>query len=144
MKTLFLPFGTVALALIVTSLTAPLVEAAPRYTQSAQQCVTRRDYPAGDYKDPGSFATSHAPYPFSRFYNTCNVTISLLITTENYGNNGPGSTGPRAFMVKTWADGAPKDAHTYACVYPGEPVKSGSTFVNPPSYEDGGYQCLVP
>lgn len=120
------------------------VNAAPRYTQYAQQCVRPQNLPAGYYKTPGTFAQSYAPYPFTRFYNTCNVTISLMLTTDGYGNNGPGAPGPGAFMVMNWPDGTPKDVHSYACVWPGRPVKTGSTFVNPPSYHDAGYQCLVP
>lgn len=129
--------GFVVGLVIVTGSIAPStrVLAAQRYTQPAQQCVHRQDLPAG---------TNNVPNPFSRFYNTCNLTITLMITTDGYGNNGPGSPMPGAFMVMGWTDGVPKSTHTFACVYPGEPVKPGSTFVNPPSYEDTSYECLVP
>ena len=120
------------------------VDAAQKYTQYANQCVNRKEYSAGYYSTPGTLAKSYAPYPFSRFYNTCGTTISLLLTTDGHGNNGPGAPGPGGFMVMGWPDGSPKDVHTFVCVYPGEPVKPGSTFVNLPSYQDSSYQCLVP
>jgi hypothetical protein len=124
-------------ALIVAELLAPpgTAFAAQKYTQYAQQCVNRQDYPVG---------TNHSPNAFTRFYNKCNFTISLMLTTNNQGNNGPGAPGSGAFMVMGWPDNAPKDVHYFACVYPGEPVKPGSTFVNPPSYGNASYQCLVP
>ncbi len=46
-------------------------------------------------------------------------------------------------MVMGWPDNVPKDVRYYACVYPGEPVKSGSTFLNPPSYGSSSYECLI-
>lgn len=136
-----------ALALLIgAELMTPssIVNAAQRYTQYANQCVSRKEYPAGKYNTPGTLAQSDAPYPFSRFYNTCNTTISLLLTTDGHGNNGPGAPGPGEFMVMAWPDGSPKAVHVFACVYPGEPTKPGSTFVNTPSYQDSNYQCLVP
>jgi hypothetical protein len=137
MKSLFAIIGIATFALILAGLMGPTkaVDAAQKYTQYAQQCVSRQDYPAG---------TNNVANAFSRFYNTCNTTITLMITTNGYGNNGPGAPGGGAFMVMGWPDNVPKDTHTYACVYPGEPVKPGSTFVNPPSYGDAGYQCLIP
>lgn len=135
MKGFFAGFAPV-LALS-TGLLVPVSKAAAqqRYTQPAQQCVQRRDYAAG---------TNGVPYPFSRFYNTCNVAITLLITTPENGNNGPGATGPGTFMVMNWTDGTPKPTQTFACVWAGEPVTPGSTFVNPTSYGASSFQCLVP
>lgn len=137
MKSLLTFAGFAAAALIFATVFAPSkrVLAARRYTQPANQCVSRQDYPAG---------TNNVEYPFSRFYNTCNVAITLMITTNGYANNGPGAPGPGGFMVMAWADGQPQGTHTFACVYPGEPVKPGSTFVNPPSYNDSSYECFVP
>jgi hypothetical protein len=137
MKNLFAFAGTATVALFVAGLAASpkTAHAAERYTQYANQCVQRRDYPAG---------TNNYPNAFSRFYNTCNVTITLMLTTEQNGNNGPGATGPGAFMVMTWPDDTPKDVRYYGCVYPGEPVKPRSNFVNPPSYGTSSYQCFVP
>lgn len=125
------------LALCVAALVASpkSAQAAPRYTQFANQCVQRRDFPAG---------TNNYPNAFTRFYNTCNTAITLMLTTQGYGNNGPGAPGPGVFMVMAWPDDVPKDVHYFACVYPGEPVKPGSNFVNPPSFENSSYQCFVP
>lgn len=131
----FAASGIFALCIATLVASPKPVHAAQRYTQYANQCVQRRDYPAG---------TNNYPNAFSRFYNTCNTTITLMLTTESYGNNGPGATGPGAFMVMGWPDDVPKDVHYYGCVYPGEPVKPGSNFVNPPSYGNDSYQCLVP
>lgn len=131
-------YGLIVVLLVVgTVAVAPMhsVLASPRYTQTANGCVDRHDYPAG---------TNNYPNAFTRFYNRCNFTISLMLTTNGYGNNGPGLPGTGAFMVMGWPDDVPKDVHTFACVYPGEPTKPGSTFVNLPSYWDGDYQCLVP
>lgn len=132
--------GIATMAALVLMLSRTLVPstsvlAAPRYTQLAWQCVQKHYYPAG---------TNNFPNAFSRFYNTCNVTITLLLTTNGYGNNGPGAPGPGGFMVMGWPDDAEKEVHYFACVYPGEPTKPGSNFVNLPSYGDTSYQCLVP
>lgn len=130
-----LAVGAILLAAAALAPKPKPVFAAPRYTQPAQQCVDAVPYPAG---------TNNYPYPFTRFYNRCNQTISLMLTTQSYANNGPGTPGPGAFMVMAWVDGVPRPVHTFACVYPGEPVKPGSTFENIPSFDDAGYECLVP
>jgi hypothetical protein len=124
-----------AFALFITTLMPDLGSAwQPQYTQPAEQCVRRQEFGAG---------TNNVSYPFSRFYNTCNATIALMITTQGHGNNGPGAPMPGAFMVMGWTDGVPKATHVYACVYPGTPVVPGSNFDNPPSYDTTSYQCLV-
>lgn len=146
MKTLVAIVGTFLALTAICEFFGPVksVSAAPRHAETAQQCVQRREFAAGYYNTPGTLAQSYAPYPFSRFYNTCNETITLMITTDGYGNNGPGATGPGSFMVMNWQDGISKATHTFACVYPGEPVKVGSGFVNPPTFGDGSYECLIP
>src|ERR1700677_2123986 len=98
-----------ALGALITILT-PNVGVAwqPQYTQSAEQCVNRVDYTAG---------TNNVAYPFSRFFNTCNATVTMMITTPGYGNNGPGAPMPGAFMVMGWTDGNPKPTRVFACVY---------------------------
>jgi hypothetical protein len=129
--------GTVVVVVITLAIPTMIckVGAQPRHTQPAQTCVNRHDYPAG---------TNNFPNAFSRFYNTCSFTISLMLTTNGHGNNGPGAPGTGAFMVMGWPDNIPKDVHYFACVYPGKPVKPGSTSVNLPSYGDSNFDCLVP
>jgi len=109
--------------------------AAPQFTQTAEQCVTRKDFDAG---------TNNVPYPFSRFVNTCNVAISLTLTTESSGNNGPGAPGPGAFMVMNWENGQPKFVRWFACVFPGVPDAYGNTYILPPSFATSSYRCVVP
>lgn len=137
MRNTLIIFGYVLAASVLAALLTPpkTVIATQQYTQYANQCVRQHYYPAG---------TNNSPNAFTRFYNTCNVTITVMLTTNHYGNNGPGAPGPGAFMVMGWPDNVQKDVRWFACVYPGEPTKTGSTFVNLPSYNDTGYQCLVP
>jgi hypothetical protein len=130
----FISFAITSAAMCVTTLPR-MSFAAPQFTQTAEQCVSRQDFVAG---------TNNVPYPFSRFVNTCNVTISLTLTTASSGNNGPGEPGPGAFMVMNWEDGQPKPVRWFACAFPGVPDAYGNTYILPPSFTTSSYRCVVP